>query len=279
MTFQHALYAVAFAVIAGDSALADTPPLAYFQLATPSGAGDLMTIYRVPVVTSTGAIVYKDVQIQFDVSASGGLTLRSGYPIVTNSVALQSGNFIAGRYKLAGYYYQLSGPGAGPSGRTSWSLDAEAAACLQSAGSDDRAGGRPPVADPAHRRAHFLWRIWLWRPGQHNLRRRRHPGLLGKLQPDRRRLYGERADPLSLHQQQRRRPKLPGRLGKLSALPGYRRLLAQVADDRRRRRRDHDLDPVTTGSKAKPRRRVVEPQRQPSAGATWVRIASMTCAL
>lgn len=116
-------------------ALAQTTPRAFFEQSTPSGAGNALNIYRVPVITSAGGVVYKDVQIQFNVSAAGDLSLKSGFPIITASPVLLTGNFIPGRYKIDGTYYQLSGPGVGPAGRTTWSLGRESNdSCLTSAG-------------------------------------------------------------------------------------------------------------------------------------------------
>lgn len=118
------------------AASAQTTPRAFLEQATPSGAANSVTLYRVPVVTSTGAIVYKDVQIQFNVSAAGALTLKPGFPVVTNSAVLLTGNFLPGRYKLGVNKFVLSGPGVAAGGRTSWSIDDEtgAGSCLKSAG-------------------------------------------------------------------------------------------------------------------------------------------------
>jgi hypothetical protein len=118
------------------AASAQTTPRAFLEQATPSGAANSFTLYRVPVVTSTGAVVYKDVQIQFNVSAAGALTLKPGFPVIANSAVLLTGNFLPGRYKLGVNKFVLSGPGVAAGGRTSWSIDDESGAgsCLKSAG-------------------------------------------------------------------------------------------------------------------------------------------------
>lgn len=111
-------------------------PQAFLQLATPSSSGAELDVYRIPVITSTGAVVYRDVRIHFDVSAAGDLSLTSGYPIFSNSSALLAGNFLAGKYSLNGTFYDLSGPGVSLPARTNWSLDLESTSggCLISAG-------------------------------------------------------------------------------------------------------------------------------------------------
>lgn len=121
--------------LAQDSATTATTPRIMFEQSTPAGAGNLVSISRAPVVTSTGALVYKDIQLKFDVSTTGDLTLSAGYPIITAAVNPTTGHFVAGRYKDAAEFGLLSGPGVGPAGRTSWSMDGEAGApCLFSAG-------------------------------------------------------------------------------------------------------------------------------------------------
>ncbi len=116
------------------AAIAQTSPRAFFEQATPAGAGNTVIIYRAPVIASTGAVQYKDVLIQFDVSATGVLTVKPGFPVIASSPVLLTGSFLAGRYKIAGDFYRLSGPGVGPGGRTTWSLTKEGASCSVTAG-------------------------------------------------------------------------------------------------------------------------------------------------
>lgn len=132
--FQFRFFLALVAANFGGAATAQTTPRALFEQATPSGAGNTVTIYRAPVITSTGAVQYKDVQIQFDVSAAGVLTVKPGFPVITASPVLTTGSFLAGRYKIAGDFYQLSGPGVGPGGRTTWSLTKEGSSCSFTSG-------------------------------------------------------------------------------------------------------------------------------------------------
>jgi hypothetical protein len=116
------------------AAEAQTTPRLIMEQSTPQGAGNVLTINRVPVVAANGAVTYRDVTFEFLVSNTGVVTVKPGFPQIVNSPVLTTGNFIAGRYKLAGTYYRLAGPGAAGSGRTSWSLNKDGTACLDSAG-------------------------------------------------------------------------------------------------------------------------------------------------
>src|SRR5215469_7254826 len=72
--------------IAALSAKAQGTPHAEFPNSTLTGANNMITATRVPVVDSTGAIHYRDITLLFDVedssSAGVSVTLASGYPTV-----------------------------------------------------------------------------------------------------------------------------------------------------------------------------------------------------
>jgi hypothetical protein len=71
-----------------DDALTSITPYALFQSSTLTGSGNVITAIRVPVVTSTGQVIYEDVTVQFHVDSAGNLTLISGFPTVVNSKTL-----------------------------------------------------------------------------------------------------------------------------------------------------------------------------------------------
>jgi hypothetical protein len=122
-TVSHAQQATfgADAAVVPDASAAGTAM--YSDLGAISGIGDKIYMTRVPVKTSAGTIVYRDVTISFDVSASGGLTMTAGYPIVVASPPLITGNFRAGNYKdTFGHKYVVASPGALGGGRTKWTL-------------------------------------------------------------------------------------------------------------------------------------------------------------
>jgi hypothetical protein len=87
-----------------DSLRAEAPPRAYLESATIGAASDTVTITRIPVRTSSGATVYKDVVIKLDIASDGSLSLRPGFPEVATSpnltTSLTTSRFIAGRYRL-----------------------------------------------------------------------------------------------------------------------------------------------------------------------------------
>lgn len=113
---------------------AATAPYALFQFSTLTGFGDTVTATLVPVVTSTGVIVYKNVTLQFNVDASGNLTLAAGFPQVGPSPTPIVSSFHAGRYVgpstiLGGNaIINISGPGVTVGGATEWTLAAASGA-------------------------------------------------------------------------------------------------------------------------------------------------------
>src|ERR1700694_4633312 len=56
-----------------------------FQYAALTGTGKLITLTRVPVMTSSGQVVYQDITLQFDNDGSGNLALTSGFPMFAPS--------------------------------------------------------------------------------------------------------------------------------------------------------------------------------------------------
>jgi hypothetical protein len=81
-----------------------------------------------PVVTSTGKIIYDDVTIQFDVAADGTLTISAGYPKIVPPPHVFTSKFEAGNYfgpsGQSNFFITVSGPGVTISGYTEWSLAA-----------------------------------------------------------------------------------------------------------------------------------------------------------
>jgi hypothetical protein len=116
---------------------ATTTPQAEFQYSALTGSGDTVLATRVPAITSTGATIYWDVTLLFDVDENGNLTLDPAYPQIVKSPNLITGGFQAGNYVgpstiLGGQaLITLSGPGVGPGGTTEWTLAASpgAASC------------------------------------------------------------------------------------------------------------------------------------------------------
>jgi hypothetical protein len=101
-----------------------------FQYAAITGAANMITLTRVPVLTSSGQTVYQDITLQFDNDGSGNLTLTSGYPMFTLSPNLQVSSFQPGKYLSPGNVLAgkgsitVSGPGVVSGGSTAWSISA-----------------------------------------------------------------------------------------------------------------------------------------------------------
>ncbi len=111
---------------------ATTTPSALFQFATLTGSGTTITGVLVPVVTSTGAIIYQNITIQFDVSASGALTVASlvtapaPTPVISS---FQAGEYVGPSTINSGEnIINVSGPGVATGGITEWSLAAASGA-------------------------------------------------------------------------------------------------------------------------------------------------------
>jgi hypothetical protein len=107
---------------------------AYAQSMTAEGgttatAGNTVSMTRIPVKTSTGAILFKDIQIQFTVDNLGNTTLSAGFPKITVSPPPIPSAFKAGTYKdIIGRKYLVSGPAIIPGGRVMWQIQETAPA-------------------------------------------------------------------------------------------------------------------------------------------------------
>jgi hypothetical protein len=116
--------------MACQPAMAATPDI-WLQSAGIGGAGDTITVTRVPVRDASGDIKYKIITIRFRVDANGNPTLAPGFPKVKAAPALIPYTFIAGTYKDSdGCKFIVSGPGASSGGRTSWAIRKTTDFCL-----------------------------------------------------------------------------------------------------------------------------------------------------
>jgi hypothetical protein len=107
------------------AALAGTPA-AFFNYSSVIGLNKSITATQVPIQTSTGAFIYKDVTIQFNVDAAGNLTYATTTPTATLSPMLSSANIRAGIYTDSQnvlFGIQVSGPASiGSGGEAQWSI-------------------------------------------------------------------------------------------------------------------------------------------------------------
>jgi len=99
-------------------------PKSSFGSALITGADNRISVTRVPVISSTGAVTYKNVTIDFEVSSTGVLTLAPFSPIIAASPSLITSGFKAGNYRDGrGNKYAVTGPSVIPeTTRTAWSL-------------------------------------------------------------------------------------------------------------------------------------------------------------
>ena len=114
------------AAVLAVPAIAATPT-PYLQDSTIVGSGGTITATDVPVETSTGSLVYKDVTIQLNAATTGNLTIAPGYPKVVNAISPILNNFVAGNYAgpstlNSKFLVTVIGPGRGSGGATAWSL-------------------------------------------------------------------------------------------------------------------------------------------------------------
>ena len=126
------VFASAVLMLGVDAAAAQAAsiPQAFAESAIMGGSGNRVSISRVPVRNSLGVITYKDVVVLFSVSPTGVLTM--GAPFITASPAILSSTFIAGRYKLDGDIFTVTGPGVAPgAGRSGASPDPRRAPSTQ----------------------------------------------------------------------------------------------------------------------------------------------------
>jgi len=103
-------------------------PYALFQGAILTGAGNALSVLRLPVVIAPGNVVFKNVLIQFQVDVDGNLSLVADSPQVSDAPALASLSFKPGSYVGPGAYLDgktpgfVDGPGPADGGATSWSF-------------------------------------------------------------------------------------------------------------------------------------------------------------
>jgi hypothetical protein len=102
-------------------------PTSYFQSSVITGSNNQISVQRVPVTDVNGKVTYKNVTIDFTVSATG--TLLDNPALITAAPSLVTNGFVQGKYKdTHGYVYALSGPSVVPgTSRTAWSLTLVAA--------------------------------------------------------------------------------------------------------------------------------------------------------
>jgi len=100
-------------------------PEALFQDSTLTATTSTINGTFLPVVTSTGKIIYDDIVIQFDVADDGTLTVSAGYPKVTPSPIPINNHFKAGNYigpDDSTEFITVTGPGVTYGGATEWSI-------------------------------------------------------------------------------------------------------------------------------------------------------------
>ena len=96
---KSALAGLVLALGAGFGSPADAAtPTPYLQDSTIVGSGGTLTITDMPVQTSTGSLVYKDVTIQLNAATNGNVTIAPGFPKEQAAIAPILNNFVAGKY-------------------------------------------------------------------------------------------------------------------------------------------------------------------------------------
>ncbi len=103
---------LALLIGASPAAWAATTPTVYLDYGNVVTAGSLLHATRVPILTSTGVVIYKDVTIQFLTNGAGTLTFTS---IQQPSLPIAP-NLSQGIYYLPGFPtfgLQVTGPGPG----------------------------------------------------------------------------------------------------------------------------------------------------------------------
>lgn len=122
--------AFVFSAFAAVSAGAQEAPYAEFQYATITGTNNVINVTMLPVVSESGAIVYENMTLQFEVSFSGAITLAPGSPTLVAAPTPQISSFEAGTYdgpsSVEGGNAVISvfGPGVTIGGATEWSIAA-----------------------------------------------------------------------------------------------------------------------------------------------------------
>jgi len=109
---------------------ATVTPYAEFQNSTLTGSTNTIAVSNLPVVTSTGSIIYDNVTIQFDVAADGTLTVGSTQ--FTTAPRVNANGFEGGTYQQAGNgeIIVVSGPGITNGGSTQWSFATTSGGCV-----------------------------------------------------------------------------------------------------------------------------------------------------
>ena len=106
------------------TAQAQTSPGMALENSTIAGAGNVISVTRVPVRNSTGVVSYKNIDIQFSIDNAGAVTLAPTFPKISTSAAPIPSSFKAGTYKSAdGLKYTVTGPSIFSASRVAWRLD------------------------------------------------------------------------------------------------------------------------------------------------------------
>ncbi len=116
------LWGLCLGLALGPGLASAATPRAVLGSATITAADNRLTVTRVPVINSAGAVTYKDVTLNFQVDAAGTLILAPA--TIAASPNLVTSGFMAGNYKdTRGNTYSVSGPSVIPgTTRTVWSL-------------------------------------------------------------------------------------------------------------------------------------------------------------
>ncbi len=103
---------------------------AQFQNSTLTGTTNTINVTNLPVVTSTGNIIYDNLTIPFSVADDGTLTV--GAIAIVAATRTDTDGFFAGTCvgpsNDPNYIITISGPGVGSGGTTEWSLQAASGA-------------------------------------------------------------------------------------------------------------------------------------------------------
>jgi hypothetical protein len=105
---------------------ATVTPYALFQYSTLTATGNTINASWIPVVTANGVTIYKDLTLEFNVDASGNLTVTPAYPKVVASPTNLVASFRAGTYtgpttlRSGEFAIAVAGPGIATGGMTEW---------------------------------------------------------------------------------------------------------------------------------------------------------------
>ena len=107
-----------------------TLPTAQLQQSVLTGSTNMITASWIPITTGSGATIYANVTIQFNVDASGNMTIANGVLKQVSAPAALTSAFRPGRYVAPGPMFNgkgtinVSGPGITLGGATLWTLAA-----------------------------------------------------------------------------------------------------------------------------------------------------------